>query len=421
MPFGFYIIMAAQFFSALADNALLIAAIAALREMQAPAEYEPLLKTFFTISYVALAAFVGAFADSMPKGRVMLISNTIKIAGCSMMFIGVHPLIAYAVVGLGAAAYSPAKYGILTEYLPHRLLVVANGWIEGLTVGAIILGVVIGGLLIQPTTAHYLLSFDFPLIDTGVDTTGEMAIAFVAFFYLLAAFFNLYVPDTGVDHKVLKKNPVYLIHEFKHCLTLLWRDRLGQISLAVTTLFWGAGATLQFIVIKWSEDALGLGLSKSSMLQGVVAIGVAIGAIVAARYITLRKAVRVIPLGIAMGIIVLVMNFVTELWLAIPLLILVGGLSGFFVVPMNALLQHRGHILMGAGHSIAVQNFNENLSILIMTGLYYLMVKMDLSIYWVLTLFGTSVSGLMYLIRQRHLANQADRDDVRHLDDTPGH
>jgi len=421
VPFGFYIIMAAQFFSALADNALLIAAIAALREMQAPAEYEPLLKTFFTISYVALAAFVGAFADSMPKGRVMLISNTIKIAGCSMMFIGVHPLIAYAVVGLGAAAYSPAKYGILTEYLPHRLLVVANGWIEGLTVGAIILGVVIGGLLIQPTTAHYLLSFDFPLIDTGVDTTGEMAIAFVAFFYLLAAFFNLYVPDTGVDHKVLKKNPVYLIHEFKHCLTLLWRDRLGQISLAVTTLFWGAGATLQFIVIKWSEDALGLGLSKSSMLQGVVAIGVAIGAIVAARYITLRKAVRVIPLGIAMGIIVLVMNFVTELWLAIPLLILVGGLSGFFVVPMNALLQHRGHILMGAGHSIAVQNFNENLSILIMTGLYYLMVKMDLSIYWVLTLFGTSVSGLMYLIRQRHLANQADRDDVRHLDDTPGH
>ncbi len=421
MPFGFYIIMAAQFFSALADNALLIAAIAALREMQAPAEYEPLLKTFFTISYVVLAAFVGAFADSMPKGRVMLISNTIKIVGCSMMFFGVHPLLAYAVVGLGAAAYSPAKYGILTEYLPHRLLVVANGWIEGLTVGAIIIGVVIGGLLIQPSTASTLLSFDFPVFDTGIDTVGEMAISFVALFYLLAALFNLYVPNTGVDHKPLKKNPVYLIHEFKHCLTLLWRDRLGQISLAVTTLFWGAGATLQFIVIKWAEDALGLGLSKSSMLQGVVAIGVAVGAIVAARYITLRKAVRVIPLGIAMGLIVLVMNFVNQLWLAVPLLILIGGLSGFFVVPMNALLQHRGHILMGAGHSIAVQNFNENLSILIMTGLYYLMVKMDLSIYWVLTLFGLFVSSLMYLIRQRHLANQADRDDVALLDDNAGH
>lgn len=418
MPFGFYIIMAAQFFSALADNALLIAAIAALRDMQAPAEYEPLLKTCFTLSYVVLAAFVGAFADSMAKGRVMLISNSIKIFGCGLMFLHVHPLAAYAVVGLGAAAYSPAKYGILTEYLPHRLLVVANGWIEGLTVGAIILGVVIGGTLIQPAVSGHLLAFDFPVIDTGIDTPGEMAIGIVALLYLIAAIFNFYVPDTGVDHKPLKKNPFYLLHEFKHCVELLWRDRLGQISLAVTTLFWGAGATLQFIVIKWSEVALGLDLSKSSMLQGVVAFGVAGGAIVAAKFVTLRKSVRVIPLGIAMGIIVLIMNFVHDMWLAVPLLILIGGLSGFFVVPMNALLQHRGHILMGAGHSIAVQNFNENLSILVMTGLYYAMIRADLSIYWVLTLFGLFVSGIMYLIRERHLANQRDRDDVAHLDDT---
>ncbi|HNN46979.1 MAG TPA: lysophospholipid transporter LplT, partial [Azospira sp.] len=347
MPFGFYIIMAAQFFSALADNALLIAAIAALREMQAPSEYEPLLKTFFTVSYVLLAAFVGAFADSMPKWRVMFISNSIKIVGCAMMFFMVHPLVAYAVVGLGAAAYSPAKYGILTEYLPPRLLVVANGWIEGLTVGAIILGVVLGGTLIKPEIAQSLLAFDFPAIDTGIDTVGEMVIGIVGILYIVAAIFNLYVPDTGVDHKPLKKNPWYLIHEFNHCLMLLWRDKLGQVSLAVTTLFWGAGATLQFIVIKWAEASLHLDLSKSSMLQGVVAVGVAVGAIVAAKMITLRKSVRVIPLGIAMGIIVLVMNFVHEMWLAVPLLILIGGLSGFFVVPMNALLQHRGHILMG--------------------------------------------------------------------------
>jgi MFS family permease len=421
VPFGFYIIMAAQFFSALADNALLIAAIAVLREMQSPSEYEPLLKTFFTVSYVVLAAFVGAFADSMPKGRVMFISNAIKIAGCSLMFFDVHPLAAYAVVGLGAAAYSPAKYGILTEYLPHRLLVVANGWIEGLTVGAIILGVVVGGMLIKPDIAQTLLAFDFPLIDTGIDTVSEMSIAIVGGFYLIASIFNLYVPDTGVDHKPLKKNPVYLIHEFNHCLMLLWRDRLGQISLAVTTLFWGAGATLQFIVIKWSEVALGLDLSKSSMLQGVVAVGVAIGAVGAARVITLRKSVRVIPLGIAMGIIVLAMNFVTGLWLAVPLLILIGALSGFFVVPMNALLQHRGHILMGAGHSIAVQNFNENLSILVMTGLYFVMIRSDVSIYWIVTLFGLFVSALMYMIRQRHLANQREQDDVCHLDDTSAH
>ncbi|HEX5802869.1 MAG TPA: lysophospholipid transporter LplT [Azospira sp.] len=421
MPFGFYIIMAAQFFSALADNALLIAAIYALRELQAPAEYEPLLKTFFTVSYVALAAFVGAFADSMPKWRVMFISNTIKIVGCAMMFFMVHPLVAYAVVGLGAAAYSPAKYGILTEYLPHRLLVVANGWIEGLTVGAIILGVVIGGTLIKPDIAQAILAFDFPLIDTGIDSTGEMVIGIVGILYLLAALFNLYVPDTGVDHKPLKKNPWYLIHEFNHCLALLWRDKLGQISLAVTTLFWGAGATLQFIVIKWSEVALGLDLSKSSMLQGVVAIGVAGGAIVAAKLITLRKSIRVIPLGIAMGVIVLTMNFVRDLWLAVPLLILIGGLSGFFVVPMNALLQHRGHILMGAGHSIAVQNFNENLSILMMTGLYFVMVRADMSIYWVITLFGLFVAGAMYLVKRQHEANQRQHDDVIHLDDNAHH
>lgn len=413
--------MAAQFFSALADNALLITAIAALREMHAPSEYEPLLKTFFTVSYVVLAAFVGAFADSMPKWRVMFISNAIKIIGCSMMFFGAHPLAAYAVVGLGAAAYSPAKYGILTEYLPSRLLVVANGWIEGLTVGAIILGVVVGGTLIRPDVAQSLLAFDFPLIDTGINTVSEMALSIVAVFYILAAIFNLYVPDTGVDHKQLKKNPFYLIHEFNHCLALLWRDKLGQISLAVTTLFWGAGATLQFIVIKWSEVALGLDLSKASMLQGAVAIGVAIGAILAAKFITLRKSVRVIPLGIAMGLIVLVMNFVTSIWLAVFLLIIIGSLSGFFVVPMNALLQHRGHILMGAGHSIAVQNFNENISILIMTGLYYLMVKMDMSIHWVVSLFGLFVSALMYMIRQRHIANQQVQDDVQHLDDSASH
>jgi MFS family permease len=421
MQIGFYTIMAAQFFSALADNALLIAAISALREMHAPQQYEPMLKLFFTLSYVLLAAFVGAFADSMPKARVMLFSNSLKILGCTLMFFDLHPLAAYAIVGLGAAAYSPAKYGILTELLPPRLLVLANGWIEGLTVIAIILGTVVGGVLIKPEIARTLLSFDFPLIDTGVDTSVEMALTVIGLLYLLAAIFNLYIPDTGVDHKPLKKNPLYLLHEFKHCLALLWRDRLGQVSLAVTTLFWGAGATLQFIVIKWAEASLGLNLSQSSMMQGIVAVGVALGAALAAKLITLRKSVKVIPLGIAMGIIVLVMNFVHTLWLAVPLLVIIGALSGFFVVPMNALLQHRGHVLMGAGHSIAVQNFNENLSILLMTGIYAFMIGANLSIYTVLTLFGLFVSAAMWLVKRRHESNQRQYDDVAHLEDTIHH
>jgi len=421
MKRGFYTIMAAQFFSSLADNALFVTAVELLRTGGSPEWQRAALVPMFALFYVILAPFVGAFADALPKGRVMFVSNAIKVVGCLMMLFGSHPLMAYAVVGLGAAAYSPAKYGILTEYLPHRLLVVANGWIEGLTVGAIILGVVLGGLLIKPDIAAVLLNFDMPVIETGIDTVGEMAISIIGALYLVAAVINIYVPNTGVDHKPLKKNPWYLIHEFNHCLMLLWRDRLGQISLAVTTLFWGAGATLQFIVIKWAETALHLDLSKSSMLQGVVALGVAAGAVIAAKFVTLRKSVKVIPLGIAMGIIVLVMNFVHDMWLAVPLLVIIGGLSGFFVVPMNALLQHRGHILMGAGHSIAVQNFNENLSILAMTGIYYAMVRADLSIYLVLTLFGLFVSSAMYLVRRRHLANQRDRDDVIHLDDSRGH
>jgi hypothetical protein len=236
---------------------------------------------------------------------------------------------------------------------------------------------------------------------------------------VVAAIFNLYVPDTGVDHKPLKKNPVYLLHEFTHCLTLLWRDRLGQISLAVTTLFWGAGATLQFLVIDWARVALDRDLSQASMLQGIVAVGVAIGAALAARMISLRQSVRVIPLGIAMGVVVMCMTLVHDARIAAALLVLVGILSGLFVVPMNALLQHRGHILMGAGHSIAVQNFNENLSILVMTTLYSILLGTQLSISWIIILFGSFVIGTMWLVQRRHERNQLEYDDVAHLEESP--
>ena len=416
MPLGFYIIMAAQFFSSLADNALLVAAIALLLEMKSPEWLTPMLKFFFTVSYVAFAAFVGAFADSMPKGRVMFITNLVKIVGCLIMFFYqalsssgpasyVAIMFAYSVVGMGAAAYSPAKYGILTEYLPHQKLVVANGWIEGLTVASIILGTLLGGMLISGSVSSRLLGIDFPLIDTGVDTAPEAAIAVIILFYAIAAIFNLYIPDTGVDHRAPSKNPIYLIHEFAHCVRLLWSDKLGQISLATTTLFWGAGATLQFIVLKWAEVALGYTLSQATVLQGICAIGIAGGAVFAAKFVPLNRAVDVVPVGIAMGVIIIVMNFVRTLEVAIPLMILIGALAGFFVVPMNALLQHRGHILMGAGHSIAVQNFNENLSILVMLAVYALLIMMDFSIYTVIALFGLFISVAMALVRRRHLYN----------------
>jgi MFS transporter, LPLT family, lysophospholipid transporter len=409
---GFYIIIAAQFFSSLADQALLVAAIALLRELHDPAWMTPALKQCFVVSYVVLAPVVGAFADSMPKGRVMLLTNAVKIVGCAMMLGEVHPLLSYAVVGLGAAAYSPAKYGILTELLPPQQLVIANSWIEGATVASIILGVLLGGLLITPRISAALLGFDMPMIDTPIDTPPQAAIAVIMVFYVIAAIFNWYIPDTGVDHRVPSKNPFYLVREFSHCVALLWRDRLGQISLATTTLFWGAGATLQFIVIDWAAHALSLNLSQAAMMQGVAAFGVAVGATLAAKLVTLRGAVRTLPVGAAMGVVVMVMVFVHYIPLAMLLMVAIGACAGFFVVPMNALLQHRGHVLMGAGHSIAVQNFNENTGILVMVGLYGLMVRAGLSVGSAIILFGLSVTASMMLIMWRHRLNQREYDSM---------
>jgi MFS family permease len=409
--------MAAQFFSSLADNALLIAAIRLLQELQEPDWMQPSLQQSFVVSYVVLAPLVGAFADSMPKGKVMLITNAVKVVGCILMLFSVHPLLAYAVVGFGAAAYSPAKYGILTELLPPHQLVVANGWIEGTTVGSIILGVLLGGLLVSNKVSFALLGYDLPVLDTGINTPPEAAICVIAALYLVAAVINWFIPDTGVDHRVPSKNPFYLIREFTHCVTLLWRDKLGQISLATTTLFWGAGATLKFIVLAWAANALGYDLSQASYLQGVVAVGIALGAVLAARYVSLRNAVNVLPIGTAMGLIVITMIFVTKLPVAVGLMIVIGACGGFFVVPMNALLQHRGHVLMGAGHSIAVQNFNENIGILVMVGLYTLMVQQGISVNRAVVLFGLCLSSAMLLVMWRHQYNQSQGDSLHLIAD----
>ncbi|GJI98034.1 lysophospholipid transporter LplT [Duganella caerulea] len=409
---GFYTIMAAQFFSSLADNALLFVAIDLLVTMKSPAWITPLLKLSFTLFYVLLAAFVGAFADSMPKGKVMFISNLIKVAGCLLIFAHVHPLLAYALVGFGAAVYSPAKYGILTELLPAEKLVAANGWVEGLTVMSIIFGTVMGGKLVGGQVSSFLLGLDFPLIDTGIDTPPEAALCVVVGIYMLAALFNTRIPDTGCVYGHQERNPIKLITDFANCYGLLWKDKLGQISLAVTTLFWGAAQTLQFIVLEWANRTLKLSYEQSTSLVGVVAIGVALGAVLSARFISLRKSLTVIPMGIAMGIIVISMTMVKSVALAYPLLILVGLLGGFFLVPMNALLQHRGHVLMSAGHSIAVQNFNENLSILTMLAMYSLMLRGHLNLDVIIVLFGLFLAGTMFFIMRKHAANQREFDSV---------
>lgn len=377
---GFYTLLAAQFLSALADNALLFAAIALLQQMHAPDWHEPLLLQFFVISYIVLAPFVGSFADALPKGKVMFISNGIKFIGSLSMILGVPPLYAYGIVGIGAAAYSPAKYGILTELLPQDKLVSANGWMEGSTVIAIILGAIIGGLMAR------------------IDPQGAMIA--ITGLYLVAAAFNIFIPKLPIDHALPKKNPLFIMSDFYRSFMELWRDPQGQVSLSVTTLFWGAGATLRLVVIAWAGIVLGFEIDHATQLIAAVALGVAIGSIIAARYITLENAVKVLPAGIVMGALVIAMAWVTEWHLAAILLLTIGILSGFFVVPLNALLQHRGHILIGAGHSIAVQNFNENLGILLLSGAYTLMVKAGLHINYIVVIFGAFVIVSMSIINR---------------------
>lgn len=379
---GFYTLLTAQFLSALADNALLFAAIALLIQMQAPDWHTPLLQQFFVISYIVLAPFVGSFADALPKGRVMFIANAIKFVGSLAMVVGMPPLYAYGIVGIGAAAYSPAKYGILTELLPPEKLVNANGWMEGSTVMAIILGAIVGG---------YMASSD-----------PHFAMIIITLLYLLAAIFNTYIPKLPIDHKLPKKSLLFVLGDFWHSFKVLWIDTRGQVSLAVTTLFWGAGATLRLVVIAWAASILNFGLEQATQLMALLAVGIAVGSVIAARYIKLEEATKVLPAGIVMGFLVITMAFVQHWQLAAILLFVIGALAGYFVVPLNALLQHRGHELIGAGHSIAVQNFNEHIGILLLLGAYLLMVKAEIPINIIVVAFGLFVSICMTVIHRRY-------------------
>jgi MFS family permease len=333
-----------------------------------------------------------------------------------MMLLGAHPLVAYAVVGLGAAAYSPAKYGILTELLPPSQLVKANGWVEGLTIGSIIIGVLLGGQLVGPVLASRLLRIDIPLIDTGVDTPPEAAIAAIIGLFIIAALFNLRIPRTTAPLQPLVHGVSGLVRDFSNCNARLWSDKLGQISLATTTLFWGVSGNLRYIVLAWAAAALGFGTTQASSLVGVVAIGTAAGAIVASMRVRLDQATSVIGLGIAMGVLLIGMNFITSVWLAAPFLVLLGAIGGYLVVPMNALLQHRGHNLMGAGRSISVQNFNEQACILGCGAFYTGMTKLNLSAFAAITIFGVVVAGTMWYIRRWHARNRVEhRVEVEHL------
>ncbi|MGV2287457.1 lysophospholipid transporter LplT [Trinickia sp. YCB016] len=429
MKKGFYTIIAAQFVSSLADNALLIAAIALLSVMQSAAWVTPMLQIFFTISYVVLAPFVGAFADALQKRHVMFVSNALKACGCLMMIAGVHPMIAYGVVGFGAAAYSPAKYGILTELLPPERLIAANAWLESATVLSTIIGTMMGGALISPLAERFVAHTHWPFVHSAAD----LAMAAVMLTYLVAALINIDIPDTGARYANRLREPGKLVGDFVHCFNVLWLDKLAQIALWVTTLMWGAAVTLQLLVLKWAASNLGLSLSKAAVMQGVTGIGIAVGAAAAAAWIPLVRSLKVLPVGIAAGLVAVAMAFYSKglfpagsglrvgtlfapfyIVFAYPLMIGLGGLAGFFIVPMNALLQHRGATLLSAGHSIAVQNFNQNLAVLLMLGAYALLLTAKVPPQWIIVIFGSFICLMIWLAQRKSAAN-ARKVDLRAL------
>jgi MFS family permease len=396
---AFFAIVGAQFFSSLADSALFILCVSLVTTLAFPAWMTPMLKMGFVLSYIVLAPFAGAFADMFPKGRVMLVTNTIKMFGCALILAKASPLLAYGIVGFGASAYSPAKYGILAEVLPPRRLVAANGWIESTSVVSMILGTMLGGLIsANEQTIAWLLRVA-PAQGGIADSPVSAAVCVIVLTYLVASVLNLGIVNAGKRYAKTRRSLPALLADFYRCNSTLWRDREGRVSLGVTSLFWGAGMVLQILLLGWARSALGLSLDKAAALQGVFAIGVVIGAAIAGKTVPLVRSMRVMPVGIVLGVGLCAMVFVHTVQVALPMLLGIGVLAGLFVVPMNAILQHRGHSLMSAGQSIAVQNFNENLAILAMTASYAMALQVKLEMNTVLVLLGILIATTTLYLR----------------------
>jgi MFS transporter, LPLT family, lysophospholipid transporter len=398
MPAAFYLVLGVQFLSTLADNAFLIVAIARVLELDGAAWLIPLLKISFTLFYVVLAPFVGPLADALPKGRVMQLANALKVLALGLLLLGCNPVLAIGLAGLGSAMYAPAKYGLITELLPAHALVRANGYFESATVCAVILGTVLGGLLVSPWMPHMDMPFASAAALRAPATALSAGMLVLLLMNAVALLLSLAVVDSGARYAAHSFHPRALLQRFWHENAVLWRDPLGGLSMAVTTLLWGVGATLQLIVLRWAHEALGLPLAQAAYLQGVTALGVVAGAVLATRWVSLAQAHRLLPLGAVLGLLLPLLLVISSPWTAALLLVLVGAIAGFFVVPMNALLQHRGCTLLTAGRSIAVQGFNENAGMLLMLGVYAAAIALEVSLHWLVLGFAVMVVAGMALI-----------------------
>jgi LPLT family lysophospholipid transporter-like MFS transporter len=415
MPKGFFYLVSAQFASGLADHALLILGIAFLSEQGYPGWWAPLLKFSFTLSYVLLAPVLGPLSDAVSKPRLMAAMNGLKLIGVGFFLSGLHPVLAFALVGLAASAYAPAKYGLVTETVTPDQLVRANGWLEVSVVLAVILGTACGGLLISVRhwDAMVLLNDGLcAVLHLPVQTQLASPLLWVILIYASAAALNWGIPHSHAVYAQRSIHPVALCRDFWHSNILLWRDPMARISLSVTTLFWGVGAVIQFAVLAWAQQIMHLPLEKGAFLQAIVAVGVIVGAGWAGYKISLPCAPKVLPLGIVLGLLLPAIAFTHSLYWAIPLMIVVGVVGGLLMVPMNAMLQHRGFELLTAGRSIAVQGFNENASVLLLLGLYSALLALHMPLVWVMTLLGVSMAwGMAALTWSAHTA---DRTRLKH-------
>ncbi|WP_414148156.1 lysophospholipid transporter LplT [Erwinia sp. BNK-24-b] len=354
---GMIAVIVAQFLSAFGDNALLFATLAVLKQQLWPDWSQPILQMVFVATYIILAPFVGQFADSFAKGRVMMFANGLKLLGALAICFGLNPFIGYGLVGIGAAAYSPAKYGILGEITDGEALVKANGLMESSTILAILLGSLAGGML------------------ADWNLTGALIACVLA--YALAVAANTLIPKLVAARVGQSWHPLRMSASFFQACRILWRDGETRFSLLGTSLFWGAGVTLRLLLVLWVPVALGITDNKTpTLLNAMVAIGIVFGAGAAAKLVTLKTVGRCMPAGVLIGVAVTCFALQHTATGAYGLLIVIGMLGGFFVVPLNALLQMRGKASVGAGNAIAVQNLGENSAMLLMLGLYTVAIKL---------------------------------------------
>jgi MFS family permease len=403
MPKGFFYLISAQFASGLADNALLILGIAFLSEQGYPGWWAPLLKFSFTLSYVFLAPLMGPLADAFSKAKLMACMNALKVVGVAFIFTSLHPMLAFAIAGMAASAYAPAKYGLVTETVPAEQLVKANGWLEVTVVMAVILGTACGGLLVASKSFAWMSTLNLSFIEflgLSLETQYAGPLLSLIVIYSVAGLLNFGIPSVNTQYVQQSMKPVALFENFIQSNQILWQDPVGKLSLAVTTLFWGIGAVVQFAVLLWAKEALNMPLEQASLLQAVVAFGVIFGAGMAGHYVALQNAYKVLPLGLWLGLSLPALAFSTSLWIAIPLMLITGFAGGMLMVPMNAMLQNRGYTLLTAGRSIAVQGFNENASVMVMLGVYSGLLALELPLQWVMVIMGSVMTlGVIYLMR----------------------